>query len=223
MKPPLHAPCRVDFAGNGLDIPAFAVDGAFVVNCAISPLVSLNNWPYKYGAGIGGSAADAILRGHKPAATGWQDFAIIQETGLCIWRSGPTPVLDTKVNPDWLKGLMALWYSGKPLNRIDVMALPRSYQCIAETTHKAADAVRGANLSKLAKAINMAHNQQLDEGMKSVPSALHSIGYKYVGYGHGGYVLYLFASVTDRNRFCEREDTMVIEPFLNRSSDAPQQ
>jgi hypothetical protein len=28
---------------------------------------------------------------------GWQDPAVIRETGLCVWHSGPAPVLDFKV------------------------------------------------------------------------------------------------------------------------------
>lgn len=196
MKAPLHAPCWVDFAGGWLDNATHAIEGAYIVNCAVSC------------ASLGQST------------TGWQDAAINKETGLCVWRSGPTPVLDTKVNPDWLKGLMALWYCGHPNNPVSD-SFPRNYQHIAEASYKAAGAVRESNLSRLAEAINMAHNQQLEEGMASVPSALRSLAYKYVGSGHGGYVLYLFASLEDRSKFCERQDTMAVEPFLNRSSDAP--
>jgi len=59
------------------------------------------------GAGLGGSAAHALLNGKDPVQSeldlgvGWQDPAVIRETGLCVWRSGSKPVLDFKV------GLMA--------------------------------------------------------------------------------------------------------------------
>jgi len=41
VQAPTEAPLRVDFAGGWLDVPRFAREGEFVVNCAISPLVSL--------------------------------------------------------------------------------------------------------------------------------------------------------------------------------------
>lgn len=224
MKPPEYAPCRVDFAGGWLDVPVFAIEGAYVVNCAIKPLVSLKSWPYERNAGVGGSAAYSVLRGLDAVATeleftGWQDPAVILETGLCIWRSGPLPVLDAKVNPDFLNGLMALWYSGKPHSTADLLKLPRNYHAIAEASYKAADGVREANLSKLAEAVNLTHNAQLEEGMAGVPSALRALAYKYVGSGHGGYVLYLFASQADRDQFCEKSGGMAIEPFLQPSHE----
>jgi hypothetical protein len=55
------------------------------------------------GAGLGGSAAHALINGRDPVQSeldlgvGWQDPAVIRETGLCVWRSGPKPVLDFKV------------------------------------------------------------------------------------------------------------------------------
>lgn len=226
MKPPEYAPCRVDFAGGWLDVPAFAIEGAYVVNCAIQPLVSLNDWPYERNAGVGGSAAYSVLRGLDAVATeleftGWQDPAVILETGLCIWRSGPMPVLDAKVNPDWLRGSMALWYSGKQHSTADLLMRPRNYHAIAKASHIAAEAARKANLSLLAEAINQTHNAQLEEGMEVVPSALRSIAYKYVGSGHGGYVLYLFTGQSDRDQFVEKTGALAIEPFLERH-DGPE-
>jgi hypothetical protein len=47
-----HAPLRVDFAGGWLDVPRFSRPGAFVVNCAVSPLVSLDDWPFHVGGGL---------------------------------------------------------------------------------------------------------------------------------------------------------------------------
>ena len=43
-----------------------------------------------------------------------QDPAVINETGLCVWRSGSKPVLDFKRNGDMLSGLMALLWTGQP-------------------------------------------------------------------------------------------------------------
>jgi hypothetical protein len=63
IRAPTHCPLRVDFGGGWLDVPKHARPGAYVVNCAISPLVSLNNWPYQLCGGLGGSGAHALLSG----------------------------------------------------------------------------------------------------------------------------------------------------------------
>ena len=63
VQAPTEAPLRVDFAGGWLDVPRFSRPGEFVVNCAISPLVSLREWPYEKQAGLGGSGAWALLNG----------------------------------------------------------------------------------------------------------------------------------------------------------------
>src|SRR6185295_7341183 len=94
IRAPEEAPLRVDFAGGWLDVPRFARAGAYVVNCAISPTVSLRDWPYERNAGLGGSGAWALLNGKDGVGSeldlgvGWQDPAVISETGLCVWRSG---------------------------------------------------------------------------------------------------------------------------------------
>lgn len=44
IRAPRGAPLRVDFAGGWLDVPRFSRAGGLVVNCAISPLVSINFW-----------------------------------------------------------------------------------------------------------------------------------------------------------------------------------
>ena len=121
----MNVPVRVDFAGGWLDVPKFSRPNGFVVNCAISPMVSLQSWPYEKNAGLGGSAAWSVLNGWNPidselTTAGWQDGAIITETGLCVWQSGPRPVLELKRNPHWLAGKMVelrrsyLQFLGKP-------------------------------------------------------------------------------------------------------------
>ena len=80
-------PLRVDFAGGWLDVPRYARKGSYVVNCAITPMVSLCEWPYEKRSGLGGSGAWAMLEGRDPVASelalgvGWQDPAVIAETG----------------------------------------------------------------------------------------------------------------------------------------------
>ena len=54
---PTDAPMRVDLAGGWLDVPKHSRTNGFIVNCAISPKVSLTNWSYEKQSGLGGSAA----------------------------------------------------------------------------------------------------------------------------------------------------------------------
>ena len=118
VKAPTEAPLRVDFAGGWLDVPRHSREGAYVVNCAISPMVSLRDWGYERQAGLGGSGAWALLNGHDGVeaeldlGVGWQDPAVIKETGLCVWRSGVLPVLDFKRNGEMLAGRMAIYWTG---------------------------------------------------------------------------------------------------------------
>jgi hypothetical protein len=208
----------VDFGGGWLDVPAFARPGAFIVNCAISPLVSREHWPYARNSGVGGSAAHSVLCGDNAVEaelkfTGWQDPAVILETGLCVWRSGPRPVLEMKVNPDWLAGLMALWYSGKSHSTADILKIPRNYDLIAEAGGVAARAVASKDYERLCSAVNLSHSAQVEEGMKELPSN-EAVARKYVGSGYGGYGLYLFAHPKDRAQFCRNPDTLAIEPFI---------
>jgi hypothetical protein len=65
-----------------LDVPKHARQGAYIVNCAISPLVSLHDWQFEIGGGLGGSAAHALLCGCNSVQSeldlgvGWQDPAV---------------------------------------------------------------------------------------------------------------------------------------------------
>jgi cytidyltransferase-like protein len=67
----------------GSTCPRHARKGGFIVNCAISPMVSLTNWCYEQKSGLGGSGAWALLNGHDGVESelnlgvGWQDPAII--------------------------------------------------------------------------------------------------------------------------------------------------
>jgi cytidyltransferase-like protein len=130
IRAPEAAPLRVDFAGGWLDVPRFARKGAFVVNCAISPTVSLRDWPYNRNAGLGGSGAWALLNGKDGVASelglgvGWQDPAIISETGLCVWRSGPRPELELKHNGAFLRGRLALFWTGTDHDTPDLANRP---------------------------------------------------------------------------------------------------
>ncbi len=218
IKAPKEVPLRVDFAGGWLDVPKYAIDGAYIVNCAISPTVSLANWNYEIGGGLGGSAAYAMLGG-KDAFTselnlgvGWQDPAIIRETGMCVWNSGKTPSLDFKCNPSWLEGKMALLWTGKCHTTYNHTDNKRDYSLIKAAGNVARVACIHRQLSTLAEAINMSHKAQIGEGMDPLPEL--ALARKYCGGGFGGYALYLFDSKNGRDNFVAEKKAITIEPYM---------
>lgn len=221
IRTPSYAPLRVDFGGGWLDVPRHARKGGFIVNCAISPLVSLTNWGYEQKSGLGGSGAWALLNGNDgieselKLGVGWQDPAVIRETGLCVWRSGDKPVLHFKRNGDFLHGHMALHYTDIPHDTPANADNDRDYEMIEAAGRLAKKAVIEASLSKLGEAVSLSYEMQLKEGMRPLPKAEGCIGRKYSGGGWGGYALYLFHSTEDRDTFvasasCNRP----IEPYI---------
>lgn len=220
VQAPTEAPLRVDFAGGWLDVPRFARAGAFVVNCAISPLVSLREWPYEKQAGLGGSGAWALLNGRDGCESeidlgvGWQDPAVIRETGLCVWRSGPSPVLDFKRNGDFLEGRMAVLWTGCSHDTPGVANHPRDYDRIARSGDIARDGTLTADIHRIAEAVSLYHATQLDEGMDPLPGLQGSIARKYCGGGYGGYALYLFEQPADRDHALAATPALrPVEPF----------
>lgn len=220
VQAPTEAPLRVDFAGGWLDVPRFAREGEFVVNCAISPLVSLRDWPYEKQAGLGGSGAWALLNGKDgidselDLGVGWQDPAVIRETGLCVWRSGPRPVLDFKHNGDFLKGRLAIFWTGVPHDTPGAADLPRDYGRIAESGRIARQGVLGTSLEMLARGVDLYHATQLDEGMDPLPELPGALARKYCGGGHGGYAVYLFSDEAARaSALAATADLRPVEPF----------
>ena len=216
MKQLQQLPLRVDFAGGWLDVPRFARPGAFIVNCAITPMVSLDNWPYeKPGAGLGGSAAWRMLNGEDPFAgelamgVGWQDPAVILETGLCVWRSGAKPVLEAKINPDFLAGKMALLWTGDGHNCPEIVGRPRDYKDI-EKIGKVAATVQTRGFQSLCSAVRWTYSAQLGEGMNPLPFRSVAHACKYCGAGWGGYALYLFQNRSAR----DASGLFPIEPYL---------
>jgi cytidyltransferase-like protein len=215
VQAPTEAPLRVDFAGGWLDVPRFSRPGEFIVNCAISPLVSLREWPYEKQAGLGGSGAWALLNGRDGVdseidlGVGWQDPAVIRETGLCVWRSGQKPILDFKQNGDFLNGRMAILWTGKPHDTPGAANLSRDYDRIAQSARIARHGALHADLQHLAAGVELYHATQLDEGMEPLPDIPNSIARKYCGGGHGGYALYLF------NDPSHREQALTSTPHLH--------
>ncbi|MFC7338047.1 adenylyltransferase/cytidyltransferase family protein [Haloferula chungangensis] len=220
IQAPTEAPLRVDLAGGWLDVPRFSRPDGYIVNCAISPLVTLKHWPYEKQAGLGGSGAWALLNGHDgidaelDLGVGWQDPAVIRETGLCVWRSGQRPVLDFKHNGDSLRGKLAILWTGSDHDTPGAADLRRDYDMIAESGRVAREGVLQSDLGRLAEGINLYHQAQLTEGMDALPSIEGAIARKYCGGGHGGYALYLFSDESSRSQALgEMPLLRAVEPF----------
>ncbi len=221
IRAPQRVPLRVDFAGGWLDVPRFAREGAFIVNCAISPLVSLRDWGYEKRSGLGGSGAWALLKGDDGVeaevglGVGWQDPAIIRETGLCVWRSGKLPVLHLKRPGDMLRGKMALLYVKGEHDTPGSVEKPRDYDLIQQAGATAARAVETQNLETLASAVQMSYQAQIGEGMAALPAG-GEMAKKYCGGGWGGYAVYLFADDTTRQAFiAAHSNARPVEPFIH--------
>ena len=221
IKRPAELPLRVDFAGGWLDVPRFSRQGTFICNCAISPTVSIEQWPYETTSGLGGSAAWAILNGHDPVKSeieldvGWQDPAVILEGGCCVWRSGKLPSLYLKNDGAFLKGRMAVEWSGRHHGTPGLADNERDYELIATAGQIALEAVERQDIQQLSIAINKSHDAQTGEGMEPIETGCdHILASKYCGGGWGGYLLHLFESETSRNAWVETiSGTAMVEPF----------
>lgn len=222
IRAPKDAPLRVDFAGGWLDVPRHAREGGYVVNCAIQPKVSLRDWGYERNAGLGGSGAWALLNGNTGVqeemdlGVGWQDPAVIRETGLCVWRSGQKPSLEFKSDGSMLRGLMALLWTGKPHDTPSMADQRRDYTAIEAASLLAREGVLTGKVAKLGEGVAASYAAQLAEGMDPLPEASGCLARKYCGGGFGGYALYLFASTQDRGVFlAEVPAARPVEPYLN--------
>lgn len=218
ISTPSKVPLRVDFAGGWLDVPRFARSDGYIINCTITPMVSLSDWPYHKGGGLGGSAAWSILNGNDPFKTegemgvGWQDPAVITETGLCVWQSGPRPKLIAKYDPSFLDGLMALYWTGTPHNTAYLSHEIRDYGEIARIS-KWSD----CKFETIFCNILNSYNLQLDEGMQPLPSK-GELSKKYCGSGHGGYAVYLYETPYDRDMAAQQYSMIPIEPYIREYS-----
>lgn len=220
VKAPAHAPLRVDFAGGWLDVPENSIPGEYIVNCAISPTVSLKEWLYRQGAGLGGSGGWSVLNGWDPVASelglgvGWQDPAVIAETGACVWKSGSKPVLDFKNTGDFLKGCMAVYDTRVKHYTPGFAGYERSFGRIAKAARIARLGVQQQDVSVLAVGVQMSYQLQLEEGMQPLPDIRNQLAHKYCGGGHGGYALYLYENAEARDAAVDAcEDMYPVEPY----------
>lgn len=219
LRAPQSVPLRIDFAGGWLDMPKFAIDGGYIVNCTINKHMTIDKWDHKQSTGLGGSAAFFILSGKNgvkeelSSGVGWQDPACILETGLCVWRSGQLPILDCKVNPDFLRGRLALLYMGGLHNTAEIANYPRKLELIEKAGRIAREGVLSQNVNKIAEAIQISYNVQLEEGMSKLPYYVKTLAKKYCGSGHGGHAFYLFETPEDRAASLD-EKLIPIEPYI---------
>ena len=220
VKAPAHAPLRVDFAGGWLDVPENAIPGEYIVNCSISPTVSLKEWMYRQGAGLGGSGGWSVLNGWDPVASelglgvGWQDPAVIAETGACVWQSGEKPVLDFKNTGEFLRGRMAVYDTRVKHYTPGFVGYERPYDRIARAGRIARLGVLQQDVDVLAVAVQQSYQLQLEEGMLPLPDVGHQLAHKYCGGGHGGYALYLYESRKARDAAVDECENMYpIEPY----------
>lgn len=225
IQSPDRVPLRVDFAGGWLDVPRLARPDGFVVNCSVTPMVSLREWPYRSSRGLGGSAAWALLNGQLAASpelalgTGWQDAAVIRETGLCVWRSGPRPVLDLKRSGEFLRGRLLLTWTGPHQSAPALVERDRDYAAIARAGALARQAVLQDSLGLLAEAMTTGHGVQVAEGMPALRPAPGALAVKYCGGGWGGYALHLFPDGATRDAaVASSADSVAVEPFLDTRS-----
>ena len=220
IKAPLHVPLRVDFAGGWLDVPENAIPGEYIVNCSISPTVSLKEWDYRQGAGLGGSGGWSVLNGWDPVnselglGVGWQDPAVIAETGACVWCSGPKPVLDFKNTGEFLNGRMAVYDTRIKHDTPGLAGLKRNFEKIAKAARVARLGVQEKDINVLAVGVQLSYQLQLDEGMAPLPAVGDCLAHKYCGGGHGGYALYLYETPEARAAaLAECEYLYPIEPY----------
>lgn len=219
IRAPQEAPLRVDFAGGWLDVPRFARPGAYIVNCAIAPTVSLRDWPYERNAGLGGSGAWALLNGREGVSAelnlgvGWQDPAVIAEWGLCVWHSGARPRLEFKGDGALVRGRLALYWSGRQHCTPELADRPRDFDLIERAGRTAREAVWRQDYSGLAAAVRLSWEMQVAEGMDALPVDVPgALAWKYCGGGFGGYAVYLFSDTAARDAACERPGFRAVEP-----------
>ncbi|MCQ2364492.1 MAG: cytidyltransferase [Akkermansia sp.] len=220
LKAPKHVPLRVDFAGGWLDVPEYSIEGAYIVNCAVSPTVSLREWLYRKGAGMGGSGGWSVLNGWDPVGSelglgvGWQDPAVIAETGACVWKSGHKPVLDFKNTGEFLRGRMAIFDTRIKHNTPGLAGLERPFRKIAKAASVARLGIKEQDIAVLAIGVQMSYQLQLEEGQAPLPEIGECLAHKYCGGGHGGYAVYLYETPEAREAALEScEDLYPVEPF----------
>jgi hypothetical protein len=146
---------------------------------------------------------------------GWQDPAIIAETGLCVWQSGPRPLLEIKTSGSLLAGRIALLWTGREHDTPGVADQARDYEAIETAGRMARDAVWANDFAGLAASVRASYGVQRKEAMRALPEIGAAAAWKYCGGGFGGYALYLFDRPADRDAWVQAEpNARAVEPYL---------
>ncbi len=214
IKAPDKVPLRVDFGGGWLDVPRFARKDTYICNCTIDIFVSLEQWNINKCSGLGGSAAYALLVGKDAIQSeldmnvGWQDPAIIKETGLCVWQSGEYPKLEIKRNGEILNHKMALYWTGDIHDTPSLADKNRDYNLIELAGKICHKGILNNSYLDICESVNVSYKAQIKEGMKKLPQ-FGEIAKKYCGGGFGGYAIYMFKEKKDI-----AENLLKINPFI---------
>jgi hypothetical protein len=127
-----------------------------------------------------------------------------------------------KVDGQFLKGRMALYWTGAPHDTPGMVGDTRDYDGIAAAGRTARDAVWAQSVEGLAAAVRQSYAVQRAEGMNTLPgdpastvnlAGVAPLAWKYCGGGFGGYALYLCKTPGDRDRLCALPGFRPIEPF----------
>ena len=157
---------------------------------------------------------------------GWQDPAVISETGLCVWRSGPRPDLEVKTDGALLRGRLALYWTGTQHSTPGVVNQTRDYGAIERAGRTARDAVWANDFGGLADAVWQSYAVQRAEAMDPLAgdpaaagnaelAACRPVAWKYCGGGFGGYAVYLFNAQADRDAACALPGFRPVEPYVS--------
>jgi len=150
---------------------------------------------------------------------GWQDPAVIFESGLCVWKSGSRPRLELKRDGEMLRGCLALLWTGTTHDTPGVANCQRDYDQIAHAGSVARRAVIQEDVGLLGEAVRCSYQVQRHEGMDALPDMPGALAMKYCGGGWGGYAVYLFPAQPARDQFVAQSGGIAIEPYLRSCCD----
>jgi mevalonate kinase len=128
--------------------------------------------------------------------------------------------LELKVDGAFLRGRLALYWTGNPHDTPDLAKNPRDYAALARASLIAREAAWQRDLVKLAQAVRDTHAVQLAEGMTPLDGAAklssdaQPLAAKYCGGGYGGYAVYLFKETAHRDAACKVDGFRAVEPYL---------
>ena len=114
-----------------------------------------------------------------------------------------------------LKGLMAVNYTEQEHDTPNIAETKRDYDAIYKAGQIATQAVFDEDINQLAQAVKISYQVQMDEGMEPLIDNDKCLACKYCGGGWGGYAVYLFSSLEQRDNFVSnRPLAKAIEPYI---------